>query len=187
MTILKSFLILSLSLVASNAFALAVSGSPGTPLPADVAVILDNSATAGPAVKVGSNLAYKKIQLMKAVYDVAVLGGASGTSIVLKDAVGGQAVLPGHAIVKQVIVDTRTVPTGGASSKISFGVNSQTDLVGSTAIASYANVTAGTPVGTAATMFKVASVKKAIFASIAGTDLTAGKISLFIEYYLSDL
>ncbi len=175
-------LILSLVL-APDAFA--VAGKPGVPLPKNVEAMLNLGTTPPPIVKLGSQVTQKKVNVMKAVYDPLVLGGISGT-YVLRDAAGGQAVLPKAAVIKQVIIDTVTAVTGTSSPTIALGINSTNDLKTATAIGSYTGVVAGIPVGTAATSVKVTSSDKAVTATTTGGVIQAGKLNVFLEYYLSD-
>jgi hypothetical protein len=184
MNLFKSAL-LALSLVfASSSFA--AIGTPGVPLPASVEFMLNSSAVNAPLAQLGTQVTQKKLNVMKAVYDRTVLTGASGAVTILKDAAGGQAVIPKNAIVKQVIIDAITTPTGGGAS-IALGLNSTDDLKAATAVASYSGIVAGTPVGTAATSLKVTSTAKAVTATISGGTVATGRLNVFIEYYLSNL
>lgn len=164
--------------------ALAVSGTPGVPLPADVEVLLNSNAVPPTMVALGSQVTQKKVNVLKAVYDYSKVGGASGTRK-LKDAAGGDAVLPKGAVVRQVLVDTVSALTSGGSATVAIGVNSTTDLKGALAYGSYTGILAGVPVGTAATAVKVTATS-AVTATIAVAPLTAGKINVFIEYLLSE-
>lgn len=176
-------LLLMSTFIAATAFG--ATGAPGVPLPADVETKLNLSAVHAPLVKLGTQVTQKKVNVMKAVYDYSVLGGANGTTIVLRDAAGGQAVIPKNAIIKQVIVDTLASLTGSGAI-MSLGINTATDLKGATIVTVFSGVQAGTPVGTAATAVKVTSSNKAVAATVSGASVTAGKFNAFIEYYLSN-
>lgn len=182
--------ILLLTLVSGLAFGAVnvppVASTPGV-LPADAETVLNLSATAGPSVQLGSLVTQKKVNVLKAVYDFSVLGGTSGSTVILKDAAGGPAVLPAAAVIKQVMIDEVTNVTGTGNAAIAFGVNTSSDLLASTAAASFSNRVAGIPVGTAATSVKTLG-QYAVVASFSGStgNITAGKLNLFIEYYLSD-
>jgi hypothetical protein len=176
-------LLLSLAL-GGSAFATATTSTHyGVPQPAAVEAILNH--TGPPQVKLGSQLTQKKLLVMKAVYDVAKLGGTSGTTYVLKDAAGGDAVLPANAIIWDGVIDTLTAFVG-TNATISIGVNSTTDIKAATAITSYSGRLAMVPVGTAANAVKVTTANSAVTATIATTTLTAGKMNVFLFYMLSD-
>ena len=73
----------------------------------------------------------------QAVYDFAVLGGTSGSSIILKDASGGDATLPAGCDHQERSFSTPTALAGTGSPQISFGIESaSTDMKTATAIAS---------------------------------------------------
>jgi len=169
-----------LSLVfASNAFA---AGS--TPLPADVKV-LANSGRAGAiqSIQLGTQLVDHKVQVLKAVYDFSVLGGASGAALTMLDEGGKSATLPSKAVIKQVIFDAVTTVVGAAS--VTVGANTTSDLKAAVAATSFSGVTAGIPVGTAATAVKTTAERTISWNITTGT-ITAGKVNAFIEYYVSE-
>ena len=180
---LKNFRIIGLSLVfLASSVAHATSGSPGLPLPSAVKQRLNNSSTVPALVQLGTQITDKKIQVMKAVWDFSVLGGASGATVVLKDATGGQAVLPINAIIKQVATQEITNITGAGT--ISLGINSTSDLLTATSLATFSGIQAGTPTGIAADMVK-ATATSAVTATFDGGTTTAGKLNVFLEYYLN--
>lgn len=184
---MRKFLITGILAIffATNAFA-ATTATPSVPQPASVKQLLNSSVIHAPRVLLGAQVTEKKVNVMKAVYDFAVLGGTSGATVVLRDASGGSAVLPAGAIIKQVMVDEVTNVTVSAGGTISLGVNTTTDLLGATAGASFSGVIAGVPVGTAATAVKVTTANSAVTATFGTNATTAGKLNVFIEYYLSD-
>jgi hypothetical protein len=192
---MKLLLMTLLSLAVSVQAALAYTGTPSVPLPILTEQRLNQSALHAPIVKLGSQVTQKKVNVMKAVLDVSVLSGGNGIAegeiVVLKDAAGGDAVLPKGAIVKQVIIDTITAFTaqnGTGTAQVRLGVETEaaTDLKVATNASSYTGILAGTPVGTAASSVKVTSTNKAVVASLSGGSVTAGKYNIFIEYYLSN-
>jgi hypothetical protein len=122
--------------------------------------------------------------LMKAVYDFEELGGAVG-DINLVDDEGNAAVLPDNAIIHQVIFDVVTAPESGGSATIAFNANSAGDMKAATAIASWTGIVAGVPVGTAATCVKL-TAERTLQATVATAALTAGKINVFVEYFVSE-
>lgn len=158
-------------------------------LPDDVAFKLNNSATAGPVTRLGSNLAGRKIQLLKAVYSFSELGGSSTvaqSAMILRDATGGHAILPINAIIKRVMVDSPIAFTGSQGAKVSLGVNTAIDLMVATGVGTLTGRTDGIPVGSAATSVKVLADRSAIVASVTGNVVTAGKMNVYIEYYLGN-
>ncbi len=165
-----------------------INGSPATPLPLLVEQRLNNSALNAPIVKLGSQVTQKKVNVMKAIYDVAQLGGSSGTSYVLKDAAGGDAVLPVNAIVTNVLIDVRTGFTiSSGAINLSLGLNAHNDLKDATASNLWTGLMAGTPIGTAATAFRVTQVNRTVTISLSGlSNVTAGKLNVYIEYYLGN-
>lgn len=191
---MKKFSLISLvALVAAftTQIALATVGNPATPLPLTTEQRLNNSALSAPIVKLGSQITQKKVQVLKAVYDFAVLGGASGSSIILKDASGGDATLPKGAIIKSVVFSTPTALAGTGSPQISFGIESaSTDMKTATAIASFSagnRLLTGIQVpGTPSTWTRVYNYNHAVGMLItgAGAHLTAGKVVVYIEYYV---
>lgn len=130
-------------------------------------------------------IVHKTKNLLCAVYDFAVLGGAV-SSIPLVDDQGNPAILPVGAIVTNVVAYVVTAVTTAASGTLSLGLLTTTDLQGATAAGTLtlgAKV-AGTPVGTAATWVGpvVTTTGTQLQASIATGALTAGKVKYFVEY-----
>lgn len=158
------------------------------PLPAEVEYVLNNTVNPPPEVKLGSQVTQKKVNVLKAVYDVAVLGGASGSSKVMRDAAGGKAILPKGAIIKQVTIQTpTTLVASSGTPTISFGVESaSTDIKGANNVATYnAGLVAGIQTGAAATMTRVPA-DYPVGVKVNTNNLASGKVVLFIEYYLGD-
>lgn len=178
--------VLLLLLISLNAFA-TNGGLPGLPLPADVKQLLNQSAIHAPIAGLGTQVTEKKVNVMKAVYDFAKLGGSSGASVILKDASGGQAVLPAKAIVVDCLIDVITTPTASSGTPtISLGLTTSADIKASANYNTYTQRMACIPVGTAATVIKVGGGKSAVTATIGTNNLSAGKINVFLYYLLSD-
>jgi hypothetical protein len=176
---------LILSLFLALATPLSAFAAAGLPQPAAVKTIANLGGSEGlRKIQLGTQLVDKKVQVMKAKYDFAVQGGAIG-SVNLVDVDGKDAVLPNKAIIKQVIFDVITAPTSGGSATIAFTANSAADMKAALAIASWTGIVAGIPVGTAATSIKL-TAQRTLTATIATAALTAGKINVFVEYYISD-
>lgn len=190
----SKFLILSLVMLALPQWSWAAGIyllNAGTPSPASVRTLLNLGGANGAAfqlVRLGTQLADKKVQVMKASYDFAVQGGSDVASLNLKDTDLKDAVIPKSAIIKQVLIDTITAPVGTNATITLAADTPGADLKAATAITSYTagSLQAGTPVGTAATMHKMLA-DRTITMRVLGNNLTAGKFNVFIEYYLSNL
>jgi hypothetical protein len=186
--------ILSLAIMAESAFA--TQGNPSNPLPLIVQQRLNQSALAGPLVRLGTQVTQKKVNVLKAVYDYAILGGTSGStgatgaSHILKDSDGGDATLPKDALVKSVMVRVPTTLTSAISgAAIQCGINANAnDLVSPTQVSTLNSgnrMTAGAIVqGTVSGWLKVIDYNQAVGCLIMGAPITAGKYVLYIEYYI---
>lgn len=164
------------------------TGKPGVPLPSDVESRLNFSATHAPLVKLGTQVTQKKLNVLKAVYDVSKLGGATLSTFTLRDAAGGQAVLPKGAIVQRVLIHTPlALTTGSTMTWLSLGVNTPRDLQWDIPYTAYAlnAVMEGRVAGTS-TSIRVAAANSAVVGKLVGGSLSAGKVNFFIEYVLSE-
>lgn len=128
---------------------------------------------------------HKTKNLLCAVYDFSVLGGAIST-ISLVDDQGNPAVLPVGSIVTSVGARVITAVTSLGSATVSLGLLTTTDLQSAIAKATLvlnANV-AGTPDGTVANWVGpvVVAAGTVVTASVAAAAVTAGKVKYFIEY-----
>lgn len=119
---------------------------------------------------------------MVATYDFAVNGGANGT-INLVDCNGVPATLPKGAIITLCIIDTITALTGAGTVALGTG-QTTSDLKAALAFGSYTGLVAGIPVGTAATSIKM-TADATMSATIASGPITAGKLNILVEYYVS--
>lgn len=148
--------------------------------PADAAFKLNNSPL-GSQVRLGDLMMYKKVQIMRAQYKFASLGGAVST-VTLLDLDGKAAVLPSGAIVVNCLIDVVTAPTSGGAATVALGTGQAgNDLKAATAIASYTGLVACVPVGSAATSIKL-TANRSPTATIAVAALTAGEINVLIHY-----
>lgn len=119
-----------------------------------------------------------------ATWDFAVDGGAVST-ILLNDEDGNPVVLPSKAIITQVYMDVITgMTSAGGAGTLALTANSAGDLLAAVDADTKSGVTAGIPVGTAATMVKL-TAQRQISMAIAVEALTAGKIRVFVEFVLS--
>lgn len=116
-------------------------------------------------------------QLAQATYDFAKQTGAIGTYDL---GIG----LPAKAIVVRSYAYSTTKPTTGASGTLAFQCQDAGNLVAATAAASYGAAGAsidGAATG-AASAFQYPSAKCNIKAVIATGALTAGKVTVYVEY-----
>jgi hypothetical protein len=116
-------------------------------------------------------------------YDFAVNAGAVG-SMNLLDENGDLFTLPSGAIITQVYIDiiTACVSTSNDGT-IALKANVANDLLSAVDADTLSGITAGVPVGTAATMVKCTAARNIVL-SIAVHALTAGKFDVYIDYVL---
>lgn len=138
-----------------------------------------------PSEPLGKDLNKTK-NVLVAIYDFAVQGGATGT-VKLLDEKGEKAILPDNAIVKHVLVEAISAFLSAGSATLAFGANTTTDLLGATAKASLGAgaFVDGVPANTAATVVKT-TAERQITATIGTAAATAGKVRCHIEYDLSE-
>lgn len=162
------------------------------PKPNDVQFMLNHSSAVQPQVQLGTQLTYKRVQVMKAQYDFSKQGGAIG-AISLRDMDNLPAVLPGRAVVVGCYIDVVTAPTSAGAATLAFGTGqTAVDLLAATGKASFTagSILACIPVGSAATAIKLTQAASGAGLTpkltVATAALTAGKINVLIEYLLSD-
>lgn len=155
-------------------------------------------------LQLGSQVVRRSVRVFKGVYDFSVQGGAISTINLYdqalvsfsKPALGKQAtpypslVLPASFIILNALIDVLTAPLGGgASIAFSSGVAAN-DIKTATAVGSLTGLVAAIPVNTAATAVKVPAAQVAPGAIpnivVSGGALTAGKINVHFDGYLSD-
>ena len=132
------------------------------------------------------NLLSNQMNTVKGLYDFSVQGGAQGT-INLDDTLNefgatGDITIPDNSIVWSGIADVVTDPTSGGSATVALGLNTTTDILGATAIASVTGLLALVPVGTAATAVKMTAAQT-LDMTIGTADLTAGYINVYLQYW----
>lgn len=136
--------------------------------------------------RLGTLVTTKKKWVQKGIYDFSKVGGAAGTAINLRSDTANSIKLPKGAIISDCILDFVTATASGGSATISIGTGqSTTDLVSALAVASGTGLVACTPVGSAATAIKMTADRTPTI-TIGTAALTAGKIYVMIEYWLSD-
>lgn len=134
--------------------------------------------------KVGTQIMRLTKKTLVATYDFAVLGGAVST-VNLKGIYGSNVVIPKGAIVTSCIIDVITALTSGGLATVALGTGQAgNDLKAALAFDSYTALVAGVPVGSAATSIKM-TADRTMTATIATAALTAGKINVLVEYYVS--
>ena len=111
-----------------------------------------------------------------AIYDFAVDGGAVSTITL-------PLVIPDNAIITEAHVDVLTDPASGGSATIALGLNTTTDLLAATAIASVTGIlnllpgVADTPVAP----LKL-TAERQLQMTIGTAALTAGKVAIYLEW-----
>lgn len=135
--------------------------------------------------QLGTLLVRDKVWVLKGVYDFAKQGGATGT-INLKNIYSNTLYLPKGAVIKDCYLDVITAPTSAGSATIAISSGkAANDLKSAAQSSGFSGIMACVPVSTAATAIKLtADVTPVIVIGTAA--LTAGKINVIIEYYLSD-
>lgn len=131
------------------------------------------------SINLSDQAGYGALQVAKATYDFALDGGVIGLILPVNS-----PVIPAGAVVLGAIIFPITLPTGGAST-IAIGVGAQAAVIkGATAIATYV---AGAPLVAlpvwASGFFLVTTSAKISF-TVAGANLTAGKIAVHIVYVM---
>jgi hypothetical protein len=113
--------------------------------------------------------------ILKCTYEFAVDGGAVGT-------LNLPVTLPAGAIIYGGMIDVDTDPTSGGSATVALGLNTNTDLLAATAIASITGRVAIVPVFTAASAVKL-TAERTLKLTVAVAALTAGKMDIYLNYY----
>ena len=119
----------------------------------------------------------------KATYDFAVHGGAAAAVIELMP---GDELIPAKAVITNCFFDVITTGTGAGS--IAFGATTGVDLKAATAATAYGAGTdlVGIPIlATMSTHIHVATACN-ITATISVGTITAGKITCFVYYVISE-
>ncbi len=146
-----------------------------------------NKASPGAMQKyqLGSLAIKSEVRMLKATYDFAVNGGATG-AVTLKGIDGQDAVLPNKAIVVDCLIDVITPGTTSASGTMSLSTGQvAADLKAALAAASYTGLVACIPVGTAASSIKM-TADRTVVGLIATGALTAGKWNVLLYYIISE-
>ena len=105
------------------------------------------------------------------VYDFSIHGGAVGTITLPLE-------IPDNAVITECMVDVITDPTSGGSATIALGLNTTTDLLAATAIASVTGIVVAKEQAAA---FKLTAARQ-LQVTIATAALTAGKFAVALKW-----
>ena len=105
------------------------------------------------------------------IYDFSIHGGAVGT-------IQMPLVVPDNSIITECMVDVLTDPTSGGSATIALGLDTTTDLLAATAIASVTGIVAAKAQAAA---FKLTADRN-LQLTIATAALTAGKLAVHLKW-----
>lgn len=157
---------------AANVGSLAIGGETVTATPAELNLL------AGAVAENAEGLA--QVRVARAVYDVAVHGGAQGT-------IALPVSLPANAIILDGVLDVLT-PLAGEGASVAVQAEGEGDIVAAAAVADEPWATSGlqaiVPDGTAAKAVKC-SEARAVSVVIADADLTAGAFCVILRYVVS--
>lgn len=138
----------------------------------------------GAKYQIGTQLTKGVKLAMAATYDFATQGGAVGT-INLKDSTGATAILPKGALLLDSYIDVLTAPTSGGAATIAVNSGqSAGDIKAAAAIAGYTGIVAGLQQGASVNAVK-ATADGVVSITIATAALTAGKMNVLLEYFVS--
>jgi hypothetical protein len=114
-------------------------------------------------------------------YDFAKHGGVQGDILV-----NGHG-LPDGAVVDKGLVDVKDGVLSGGEATVAIGINSAGDLLAATAKANLAtgDMLDTIPDGTAANVVRVSGPTNQLIFTVAAADLTAGRIVVALEYYIT--
>lgn len=149
---------------------------------ADKKNLLNKMNSTAQLIRMGTALE-GQVGCARAFYDFSVVGGAVST-INLRDEEGNAIALPNKAIITSVFIDVVTAMTSaGGAGTISLGANTTTDLRAAVDADTLSGISAGIPVGTAATAVKL-TAERNLTVSIATEALTAGKFMAVVYWVL---
>ena len=150
-------------------------------LPAKEFVLNQGSANGMNTVQLGTDLVRRKVQVLRATFDMSVLGGSLGVST-LRDETGKPAWLPAKSVIRQVWVDVVTQPTSTGAANFQVGAESASDLAGGRLVSNMSGVYQGSQ---AASVFKLTNPRH-IRSTLTGASVLGGKFHVFVEYHLSE-
>jgi len=126
-------------------------------------------------------------RIARATYDFSVHGGASGTiNLGLASGAASAVQLPDNAVIVRSWWDVTTQLTSGGAAQISFGAESAVDIQTAAVLGTHG--TAGFHEGiqdVAAANFSKTTQARNLTMTITVADLTAGVLTLFVEYVVS--
>lgn len=115
---------------------------------------------------------------VKVTYDFDVHGGAVGD-------IPLDFELPDNAVVFDGFIDVLTDPTSDGSATVALKLEEAADILGATAIASVTGLVDTVPDGTGANAVKTTAAR-VLTMTVAVAALTAGKMNIFLRYFISD-
>lgn len=132
----------------------------------------------------GSEL-HKTKNVIKAIYDFSVSGGAVG-DVPLFDDLGRRAYLPSGAIITRSFLHVATAVTTSAAGTLGLTAESASDVVAQQAAAALTlnALVEGVQDGTAAAMVRL-TAQRQLTAKIVTGALTSGKVYFFVEYVIT--
>ena len=111
---------------------------------------------------------------IRQIWDFSVDGGAIGT-------VNMDVLLPADAIVTSGFIHVLTAVTSGGSGTLSFGLNSNVDMLAATAVASLTANAVIPIVPTNAVPVRL-TAERELKATVATAALTAGKVAVYLRF-----
>lgn len=117
-------------------------------------------------------------QVLIATYDLSVDGG---------DSVALPEELPDNAVITRSYLEVLTQPvTSGSGSSVAITTESSGDVYAETAATSLTTgFKAGVSDGTVSN-FKKMTAERPVYIEVVGDDLSAGKIKVYLEYFMSE-
>tara|TARA_R110000824_G_scaffold31889_3_gene103521 strand:+ start:1331 stop:1774 length:444 start_codon:yes stop_codon:yes gene_type:complete len=136
------------------------------------------------AVVTNDKLGSRVLHVKKFTYDFAVAGGVIG-AYPLTDDGGVAATLPDNAVLLGSTAEVVTPVTSGGAATLMFGITGDTDaLIIATAKTSFD--ADGKAVAMDNTLPLKLTVAKSVLMTVAVQALTAGKLNVWVQYYVGD-
>jgi len=149
---------------------------------------LDHAGALELKLGLGSKLLGRKPNVIRARYDFATQGGAVGAINLLEKLSDSNSLvkIPDNAIIKLAILDILTAMSStGDNGTIAIASEGAGDLLATVDADTLSGISAGVPVGTAATMIKM-TAERTLIMTVATNALLTGKFDLLVEYYLGN-
>jgi len=178
---MKTLFGLLVALVSFSPSALAVS-----PAETEVQFQLNRGSAAMQRTQLGTQVIRRSQRMLRCNYDFSRDGGAVGSTNLKDSETGQDCKLPSKAIITQVLLHVITGVTSGGAATATITANSAGDLLNAaakTTIDVADEMSAGIPVGTAATSVVLTAERTMVWA-IGTATFTAGKVEVFFFYML---